>query len=110
MKKRVAVLVTLALLSGCDDMSEQANAKRYSREAHAVQPVDGIVAFNDQPSVPPKLDLALIERGQDRFKIYCTPCHSELGDGNGDDRSTRFPEAAVLSHRPAARRADAALL
>lgn len=22
-------------------------------------------------------------RGQDRFKIYCTPCHGQLGDGNG---------------------------
>ncbi len=24
-----------------------------------------------------------IERGQTRFNIYCTPCHSRLGDGNG---------------------------
>lgn len=24
-----------------------------------------------------------IERGQDRFNIYCTPCHGRLGDGNG---------------------------
>ena len=25
----------------------------------------------------------VIERGQQRFTIYCTPCHSRLGDGNG---------------------------
>ena len=27
--------------------------------------------------------LALIQRGQDRFRDFCTPGHSELGDGNG---------------------------
>jgi hypothetical protein len=25
----------------------------------------------------------LLKRGQQRFTIYCTPCHSQLGDGNG---------------------------
>jgi len=25
----------------------------------------------------------LVQRGQERFNIYCTPCHSRLGDGNG---------------------------
>jgi len=29
------------------------------------------------------LDAALIDRGQNRFNIYCAPCHSQLGDGNG---------------------------
>ncbi|MGE0864086.1 MAG: cytochrome c [Vicinamibacterales bacterium] len=24
-----------------------------------------------------------LERGQQRFNIYCTPCHGKLGDGNG---------------------------
>lgn len=24
-----------------------------------------------------------LDRGQDRFNIYCSPCHSRLGDGNG---------------------------
>ena len=24
-----------------------------------------------------------IERGETRFNVYCTPCHSRLGDGNG---------------------------
>jgi mono/diheme cytochrome c family protein len=26
---------------------------------------------------------ALVHRGQERFNIYCTPCHSRMGDGNG---------------------------
>ena len=25
----------------------------------------------------------VLERGQERFNIYCTPCHSRIGDGNG---------------------------
>jgi mono/diheme cytochrome c family protein len=25
----------------------------------------------------------VIERGHERFNIYCAPCHSRLGDGNG---------------------------
>ncbi len=25
----------------------------------------------------------VLERGQERFNIYCSPCHSQLGDGNG---------------------------
>lgn len=29
-----------------------------------------------------KLD-AILRRGQQRFNIYCTPCHSLIGDGNG---------------------------
>ena len=26
---------------------------------------------------------AILARGQERFNIYCQPCHSQLGDGNG---------------------------
>ncbi len=29
------------------------------------------------------VDAKLLERGQDRFTIYCAPCHGALGDGNG---------------------------
>jgi hypothetical protein len=25
----------------------------------------------------------VLERGQDRFNIYCSPCHDKLGEGNG---------------------------
>ena len=32
---------------------------------------------------PFKVDKAVIERGQNRFNIYCTPCHDQLGTGNG---------------------------
>ena len=34
---------------------------------------------------PPALgvDMALVERGRDRFTVYCSPCHGAVGDGNG---------------------------
>jgi cytochrome c553 len=34
---------------------------------------------------PPALtvDMGLLERGRDRFTIYCSPCHGSVGDGNG---------------------------
>jgi len=30
-----------------------------------------------------KLDIQFMQRGEERYNIYCQPCHSELGDGNG---------------------------
>jgi mono/diheme cytochrome c family protein len=30
-----------------------------------------------------RVDAQLMERGRDRFTIYCAPCHGALGDGNG---------------------------
>jgi mono/diheme cytochrome c family protein len=29
------------------------------------------------------VDLALLRRGQERFNIFCTPCHGLLGEGDG---------------------------
>jgi mono/diheme cytochrome c family protein len=36
-------------------------------------------------TLPPEVivDAALLERGQTRYNIYCAPCHSQLGDGDG---------------------------
>jgi hypothetical protein len=37
--------------------------------------------FVDEFPFPVTKDV--IERGQDRFNIYCAPCHDRLGNGNG---------------------------
>ncbi|MFM1747400.1 MAG: hypothetical protein RLZZ188_1066 [Verrucomicrobiota bacterium] len=29
------------------------------------------------------VDFALLERGHDRYQVFCAPCHGSLGDGNG---------------------------
>jgi hypothetical protein len=33
--------------------------------------------------MPFKVTKEVLERGRERFDIYCAPCHSRLGDGNG---------------------------
>ena len=33
--------------------------------------------------IPIEVNGSLVERGQDRYNIYCTPCHGLAGDGRG---------------------------
>jgi mono/diheme cytochrome c family protein len=33
--------------------------------------------------IPVPVTIQLLERGQERFNIYCAPCHSRIGDGKG---------------------------
>jgi len=37
----------------------------------------------DGDGYPFPVTLAVINRGEERFNIYCSPCHGLLGDGNG---------------------------
>ncbi|MBV9750719.1 MAG: cytochrome c [Acetobacteraceae bacterium] len=78
------LLLGLVLLPSCDDMTTQPKDKPYRAAATGPGPIPADrVEFQFKPEPAPKLDLALIDRGQDRFRQFCTPCHSELGDGNG---------------------------
>jgi hypothetical protein len=43
----------------------------------------GRVNNMDGTVFPFPITAADLKRGQDRYDIYCTPCHSPLGDGNG---------------------------
>ncbi len=43
----------------------------------------GIVNGKEGDGLPISLTAATIERGQERFNIYCTPCHSRVGNGAG---------------------------
>jgi mono/diheme cytochrome c family protein len=40
---------------------------------------------------PPPLDAALLQRGQARYDVYCAPCHSPVGDGDGMIVRRGFP-------------------
>lgn len=92
MKRRIAILALISvLLVDCDHMVTQDKAALYSREAQRVHPDPDAVAWHDTPATPPQLSLALLKRGQQRYRIYCTPCHSELGDGNGMVVQRGFP-------------------
>jgi len=43
----------------------------------------GKAGENDVTAFPFPITRDDLTRGQDRFNIYCTPCHGRLGDGNG---------------------------
>lgn len=44
----------------------------------------GLTESGDTVKTNPRpVDMDLLKRGQDRFNIYCSPCHSRLGDGQG---------------------------
>ena len=40
--------------------------------------------------------MEVLERGQERFNIYCTPCHSRVGNGLGEIVQRGFKPAANL--------------
>ncbi len=44
---------------------------------------DELVVPKDSNAFPLPVDEKLLERGEGRYNIYCTPCHGLQGDGNG---------------------------
>ena len=49
-----------------------------------------------QAQTPPPMTRALLVRGQERYSIYCLPCHSPLGDGDGPVARHGFPHPPTL--------------
>jgi len=89
--RRAIMLIFAAALGSCDDMSVQPKQKVYSPlVGPAKAPLD-VVEFLESPESPPSVTLALLDRGRDRYRIYCAPCHSELGDGRGMVVQRGFP-------------------
>jgi mono/diheme cytochrome c family protein len=43
----------------------------------------GKIGSNDGDFMPFAVTADVMARGQQRFNIYCAPCHGEAGDGNG---------------------------
>ena len=88
----IGVVVLPVLLAGCDNMihQEKKNAYADSSVGPGKTPA-GTVDYHSRKIAPPPVTLALLERGQERFRIYCTPCHSELGDGHGMIVQRGFP-------------------
>lgn len=113
-------LTAAALLGGCDlSMTRQA---RYQTEAKADlwgddmaarRPPDGAVAQDaavraEADQTPPPVTAAVLERGQGRYQIYCTPCHGAAGAGDGKVVARGFPappdlDAARVRAAPARR-------
>lgn len=89
---RTVILLLPAVLGGCDNMihQEKKNAYADSSVGPAKTPA-GTVDYRSRKIAPPPVTLALLQRGQERFRINCTPCHSELGDGHGMIVQRGFP-------------------
>jgi mono/diheme cytochrome c family protein len=93
----MAVASLVVALAGCDNMANQ--PKRlpselpYGAEANwpALPPPD-IVTHDEKTGPIPPVTMALLERGQQRFDIYCSPCHSKVGDGHGMIVERGFPQ------------------
>jgi len=94
----------LALVAGCDHLRQDMGSQPKNRplspseffaDGRSERPlVENTVARNstadddlfvakDSNRFPVTVDMALLERGEERYKIFCSPCHGLQGDGNG---------------------------
>lgn len=93
--RRIAAITALALiLAGCDqnmDVQPKYNSYSYAplfRGSSLRSPPAGTVARGDiererETQTKPAMTRQLLARGQNRFEIFCTPCHGQTGEGNG---------------------------
>lgn len=51
--------------------------------AHGSIAEDELFVPKDSNNFPLKVDLHLLQRGEQRYRIFCSPCHGLQGDGNG---------------------------
>lgn len=101
----VGLLAVLALAGCRQDMHDQprykplAKSDFYADMRSARQPVEGTVArgqlhediyfytgkIGNNPGdyMPFPVTADVLSRGRERFNVYCAPCHSRMGDGNG---------------------------
>lgn len=51
----------------------------------------GKIGTNLVTTLPQPVTREMLERGQERYNIYCAPCHDRTGDGNGMIVQRGFP-------------------
>lgn len=90
MKWKVLVLATLPML-GCSDMSNQPKQKTYRPLVGPAEIPSGATPFEVREQPAPEISIALLERGHERYTIYCAPCHGPSGDGKGMIVQRGFP-------------------
>ena len=102
--KRVLVLLPLLLLAACDySMRLQRKYRTYSpsdiwSDGASARPLprgalaQGDIARRAVDVSPAPVTEAVLERGRERFNIYCSPCHGLAGDGDGVIVAHGFPK------------------
>jgi hypothetical protein len=119
--KVLAAITAIALTSGCRiDMHVQPRQNPLSRsdfftdQRSARPPVGGTVArgqlhedtyfytgkIGNNPGdlMPFPVTKEVLTRGRERFNIFCAPCHSRIGDGNGFVPSRGFARKPPSFH------------
>jgi mono/diheme cytochrome c family protein len=103
MKARLAIVAVALMLAGCDvSMTQQPRYDTYAPAAlwpdgSAARPLPDHVVSQSDPAraaaeaSPPPATPALLARGQERFDIFCEPCHGLAGDGDGMIVAHGFP-------------------
>jgi hypothetical protein len=114
-------LLAVVVWAGCrQDMHDQprfkplAKSDFYADMRSAREPVEGTVArgqlhedsyfysgkigSNPGDSMPFPVTPQVLARGRERFDIFCAPCHSRLGDGNGTVPARGFPRKPPSFH------------
>lgn len=108
MSGRWLIVLSVVLLAGCEQ--KMADMPRvdpldttplFTDGAGARPPVSGTVATDeDAPVTPPLATLAVLQRGQQQFDVFCSPCHDYTGHGHGMVVQRGFP-APPDFHAPA---------
>jgi len=100
---RICALAWLFLLAGCSlkqDMAQQPKNRPLSpsdffTDGRSARPLventvprgtlvlEELAIPKDSNAFPLPLTMELLERGENRYKVFCTPCHGLQGDGNG---------------------------
>lgn len=58
----------------------------------------GKIGDNPGDAMPFPVTVPVLERGRERHNIFCAPCHSRVGDGNGFIPSRGFPRKPPSYH------------
>jgi mono/diheme cytochrome c family protein len=113
----LAALLAVVGLAGCADMKDQARYEpleesEFFHDGRASRTlVEGTVARGHLREddafyrgidaegkfvarIPTTVDAAVLERGRERYEIFCAPCHAKVGDGMGMIVQRGYKEAA----------------
>ena len=93
-----AAIASLVLLAACDTGTEERDAVASTRTVQRgyVPVPPGAVARGASAQAAalappgPERTAALLARGEERFKVFCTPCHGAGGSGDGPVVSKGF--------------------
>ena len=100
-----ATILALLSLASCDySMTRQPKYATYApgptdiwADGASARPLPNNVVSQGDPArqsieaSPPPVTRAVLHRGEERFNIYCSPCHGLAGDGDGVIVAHGFP-------------------